>query len=483
MQQLNESSRWLDETMQSLDIPVAHALGAEAEYHRIARWLTAPDSPITGHDLALYPQGSFRLGTPVRPVCHTDEFDVDLVCKIGLRKEQTTQADLKQLVGDRLKKDPDGKGRLEERRRCWTLFYQNKFHLDVLPTIPDLDHHADGILVTDTQLRLWQFSNPIGYADWFYDRMKVLLHEERLAMAKSLRVDIDEIPAWRVRTPLQRAVQVLKRHRDIYFQDNLDRRPVSIIITTLAAHAYRAEADLTEALVGIVERMEDRVERRDGGWWISNPAHLNENFADKWNEKPSLRDSFLRWRDQIHEDIEELCNVPNAHEGSIILEKSLFGVAPTRALIVPGSVQSPTSIPGVGPLTHRQQPPWPLGVSYDCSIEMRWKVPSGAGNWRSGTINRVPKHASLEFTVKANAPDPYEVLWQVTNTGEEARKANALRGGFEHGKGHRGESKSESTLYFGSHIVQAFIVKDSVIVAKSRELVVRIGNRYRGLNK
>jgi hypothetical protein len=36
---------------------------------------------------------------------------------------------------------------------------------------------------------------------------------------------------------LRRAVQIYKRHRDIFFQGK-ENAPISIIITTLAAHAY-----------------------------------------------------------------------------------------------------------------------------------------------------------------------------------------------------------------------------------------------------
>jgi hypothetical protein len=30
--------------------------------------------------------------------------------------------------------------------------------------------------------------------------------------------------------------------------------------------------------------MDARIENRYGRWWVPNPAHSDENFADKWNE-------------------------------------------------------------------------------------------------------------------------------------------------------------------------------------------------------
>ena len=46
----------------------------------------------------------------------------------------------------------------------------------MLPTIPDPDLPPTGILLTDKQLRLWQHSNPIGYAAWFQLRSELDRH-------------------------------------------------------------------------------------------------------------------------------------------------------------------------------------------------------------------------------------------------------------------------------------------------------------------
>lgn len=474
MHYTSEASERLNLEMVSLDLPPALAREAENEYHRIAGWLGERGSPLAEYTLNLYPQGSFRLGTPVRPITHQDEFDIDLVCQLGMPKERTTQAELKEMVGERLRADPRPGGKLEERRRCWTLFYRNKFHLDVLPTIPDAEHAGTGILVTDTDLFHWQFSNPLGYAAWFYDRMRTVVEEERQLLAKASRVEVEAIPEWSVRTPLQRAVQVLKRHRDVHFHQDLDRRPVSVVLTTLAGRTYQNEPDLAVALIRIIEGMDEHIEDRNGKWWVPNPAHPGENFADKWNEKPALRDAFLRWRDQAYEDMEHLARAANQRDATLLLEKSLHGrFAPAPVIAVPAANALPGDIPDVGSLAHREKPQWPLNEVYECSVMMSVFRPSGAGRARFG-VPRAPKHSSLEFCATTNAPPPYQIFWQITNTGEEARRANSLRGGFEPGKGLRGETKTESTLYYGTHLAQAFVVKDGRLVARSREVRVRI---------
>lgn len=76
-------------------------------------------------------------------------------------------------------------------------------------------------------------------------------------------------------------------------------RPPSILITTLAARAYAGERDLFTATRNALDGMDKYIENRDGKWWVPNPAHEEENFADKWNEYPERRDAFLQW----HRDI------------------------------------------------------------------------------------------------------------------------------------------------------------------------------------
>lgn len=45
---------------------------------------------------------------------------------------------------------------------------------------------------------------------------------------------------------------ILKRHRDGMFASRYDERPISVIITTLAAHAYNGEEKIADALYSIL---------------------------------------------------------------------------------------------------------------------------------------------------------------------------------------------------------------------------------------
>lgn len=286
-----------------LDIPEHLTQEIIAKYDEISAWLNEPGSALTEYDPRIYSQGSFRLGTAIRPVSDNADYDIDSVCVLAIAKEQTTQYDLKHEVGDRLKESGRYRRILTEGRRCWTLTYA-EFHLDVLPAIPNVERRGNSIWITDKELRHWQPSNPVDYSVWFFTQIRSQFQQERERLARVLKAEVEEVLEWQVRTPLQRVVQLLKRHRDIYFAEDEDDKPISIIITTLAAHAYNDEPNLFEALFNVAFHMENFIEDVDGKRWVRNPVNPRENFADKWETNPQREENFYLWLDQLKADVE-----------------------------------------------------------------------------------------------------------------------------------------------------------------------------------
>ncbi len=323
-----ELNRIFRDLSDALDVPPSKYQDAKDHYDAVGTWLGDDDSELAAFDPQIYPQGSFALGTVVRPL-GDDEYDVDAVCLLQLSADQVTQQQLKEMIGQRLKHP---KSRYKEKidprdggRRCWTIQYadSSKFHLDVLPSVPDGfgwlialrvpdDRASHAIRITDNTTPEFTTgwpadgqsahdptrSNPKGYADWFKDRMRVRLEEGRRALAMAKGAEVEEIEDFEVRTPLQRVIQILKRHRDVRYNGD-DDKPISVIITTLAAKAYDNEADLFDAVMKIVPGMRNNIERRDGVWWIENPVNPLENFADKWQETPRKAELFFEWLDAV----------------------------------------------------------------------------------------------------------------------------------------------------------------------------------------
>jgi len=325
----NQFGRILGYIADSLDISESRFKEAEERYQAVGKWLERDDSIVEEYSPAIYTQGSFRLGTVIKPITDEERYDIDLVCELNLTKKQVSQKLLKDLVGFEIKSYAQAnnmKKPAKESRRCWTLNYADgtQFHMDILPCIPDsetfklilksrgipgsISDHA--IAITDNTLpnydyldEDWLRSNPKGYAEWFKERMKIQFEVRRMILAESISAKAEDVPDYKVKTTLQRAAQILKRHRDIMFEHNPDDKPISMIITTLAAHAYNNEADLYDAMDSIIKGMPNYILTQNGFPWIPNPVNPDENFADKWKEDPKKELNFRKWLVQVEEDL------------------------------------------------------------------------------------------------------------------------------------------------------------------------------------
>lgn len=313
----------------SLDISPTDYELARNRYQAVGSWLEAGDYE-SGAQVEVYLQGSFRLGTVVRPFLggKDADFDIDQVCEIAC--QSTDPRRLKNSVGDRLKKHADyGRMLNQEGKRCWTIEYASAdgrpgFHMDVLPSRTS-DRASTGIHIThkENDSYSWRSSDPKGYYRWFCAKNTMsptLLREQMDAIYsanRSLYASVEDVPTLLARTSLQRAVQAMKRHRDVCF-NGIDGAPISVILTTICAHQYRG-GDVLSTLRCFVDYVAGRLamveaggllqddgilDFRDGAWVVRNPADAAENFADKWAQKPELARNFFAWVYQLRRDLE-----------------------------------------------------------------------------------------------------------------------------------------------------------------------------------
>ncbi len=377
-----EQKKLLLENMTSLlELPESAYQKAKDRYEDIGDWLGRVESMCKDNAPHIFPQGSFRLGTAIRPLIENEAYDLDLACKlrVGISKGTHTQESLKALIGREIESYRAARGikaPKEEKHRCWRLEYQDdlSFHMDIVPCIPaddsrqhlifeslrksGVDDYLAGtaskttVSITDDRhpeyqqlSENWYISNPEGYADWFVSRMNTSV---RSILEKA---QVDEMPLYKRKTALQRSIQLLKRHRDIMFKDDPDVKPISIIITTLAARAYQGETDLESAMSSILARMGDFVNPISPR--VPNPVDPAEDFADRWSrpecKKLNLEQNFWGWLRQAKSDFELLWGSDDASfiteqagqkfslkMDTAELRKSLgLGVASSIAIITP----------------------------------------------------------------------------------------------------------------------------------------------------
>jgi hypothetical protein len=328
-------SEILETLGETLDISETQYNAAVSSYGAVGEWLAKPESSLAPYKPVIRPQGSFMLGTMIKPVCEDDDLDIDLVCELTGKNPQWAQYHLKQAVGNRLRANETYKNMLDkEGRRCWTLMYSesSNYHLDILPslvcngyntvlekafsaTVLDKNYESLAIRITDnkqanyytdTVAENWMKSNPFGYGKWFFNAADVTTLRKSIMLSEA----VSPVPKFnKEKLPLQRVVQILKRHRDMMFNGDEDK-PISIIITTLASRAYGKETSVTDALTNVVANMRNYIESRydpNTGKvvkWIPNPVNSEENFADKWIEHPQREKNFNKWLDQVESDIQ-----------------------------------------------------------------------------------------------------------------------------------------------------------------------------------
>ncbi|MEJ6389784.1 nucleotidyltransferase domain-containing protein [Gymnodinialimonas ulvae] len=320
----------IEKLADELAVPQNRFDQAERRYKDLGEFLHRDESSVRKFDPEVYIQGSFALGTPIKPASTDEDYDLDIVVAFNaLTKKHISQADLRSLLRDELRAYRQARGiqnPVGESRRCCTLVYADgaQFHMDVLPALPNEGNMrmvlasfradeslADGaIAITDNEeietyhiiTDDWPGSNPRGFATWFKSRQLEQLNERRRAYLNergNVTASVEDVPAFRVRTPLQSAIMILKRHRDEWFaeQDDPDLKVISVILTTLSSHAYDGEARVSDAIAKILKDMHLKIENRQGIHWIANPTDPSENFADRWETHPERGDAFFEWLD------------------------------------------------------------------------------------------------------------------------------------------------------------------------------------------
>lgn len=329
-----QAESYLEALAKALEIPRSRYEQAEKSYTSLGDWMHRDESTVSVYGPDVFVQGSFMLGTVIKPQSNNEEYDIDCACALSsLDKSSLSQAALKELLGREIKLYRKSKGitkEVHEGRRCWRLEYADgaQFHMDIVPSIPngndqrrllearnfDAQFADTAIAITDNEVPEyhvitdnWPRSNPRGYAEWFKSRMGEVFVRRREQIINEMRAEgvtanVEDIPTYRVRTPLQSAIMILKRHRDMMFAEDPTDKPISIIISSLAAHAYTGEETIGYALLSILDRMEEAIEHDGQKYIIRNPTDALENFADKWEDHPERAAAFYAWLAQARED-------------------------------------------------------------------------------------------------------------------------------------------------------------------------------------
>lgn len=314
----------LDSVFDNFDLTKSQRERIETAYNAVGNYLASCDHPLL-REAKIYPQGSMRLRTTNKPLSQ-EEFDVDLILFLPKARDATRDEIIK-VVKQHLLNNEVYKNLVEDLPRGLRINYKGDYHLDITPAkaydIESLPGHA--LWVVDKRTGFKE-SNPEGMAQGFDKACSMLprLKRSHVFLEALTNKSVTALPDQSKKKPLNRIVQILKRHRDIWSQleDNsyADFRPISVIITSLACRAYvevitsgKVYDNEFDLILDVIELMPLHIEIYFDQVLITNPTMKPENYAEKWNrterqEGQKYRDAFNAWHQAAVETFEHLAN-------------------------------------------------------------------------------------------------------------------------------------------------------------------------------
>ena len=104
----------------------------------------------------------------------------------------------------------------------------------------------------------------------------------------------------RLKLPLKRAVQLLKRWRDGAYRTRSALAPISIVLTTLAAGHYAGETSTARALSRILDSIVGSLPHDGSRLQVLNPTNAKENLSERWDSEPGTYSAFTEGITAFH---------------------------------------------------------------------------------------------------------------------------------------------------------------------------------------
>ena len=266
---------------------------------RLESSVTAVDGYLARHLTgyrSMERQGSWALGTLIKPVADNDEYDAD----IQIEMDHDSGWEPKDYVNEihrTLKQNQTYADKLRRKTRCVTIDYAGDFHLDVVPVVT-----IDGVhCVCNRTDNKFEETDGTGYRDWFNGKNRVTGGN------------------------LKRVVRLLK-----YLRDHKGNYSVkSILLTTLTGNTIDCTDEGTEevstiadTLVTILERMDKFLQQHPYMPTITNPVLPSEDFNRHWDQ---TKYSNFRTRVHSHASTARRALDESSSEKAIEIWRGLFG--------------------------------------------------------------------------------------------------------------------------------------------------------------
>ena len=241
-------------------------------------------------------QGSYALGTFIKPVDDNDEYDADIQIVMNPNPRWDPKdyvlAINRALAGNKTYAD-----KLRLKTRCVTVDYAGDFHLDVVPRVTIGGKHY----VCHRIDNKFEETDGNGYRDWFDGKNRI------------------------TKGNLKKVVKLLKHLRD--HKNSFSAK--SILLTTLAGNTIRpadagttAVSTVADTLETVLSRMNDYLQQHPSMPEIKNPVLPTENFNRHWDQR---RYANFRNRIQSYAATAKRAKAEPSAEKAVKVWQELFG--------------------------------------------------------------------------------------------------------------------------------------------------------------
>lgn len=388
-------------------------------WNDLCEYLKGDLAEKTGFPIYSWLQGSYKMGTQIRPPKKGGEFDIDL----GIYFQWSGQPTDKNLPPEYLKslvqksliaygsEVDDATVELNPKERCNRVHYSGDFHIDIPTYHIDADRDIRSLA---TQTKGWENSDPKKLYVWFRERVN----------------DEDD-------TQLQRIIRYLKMYFALRPSED---GPSSILLTVLAVEAYQSLSNAeTESDDTALRHVSEAIALRlSGNPKVPNPVNDSENL-NRLDE--NAHDVFVNHLWSLVELADRALASDSRFETAAIWGEAFYHFFPSAI----ENTSSPVNKAII-----------PVAFVPVVDVVAVSQTNSNVAPFRGvDRIGPIPKQCTITFTLRnaSSLPVGAQIHWMVRNEGEEAELTNDL--GHPAGTGNIG--REEHSAYHGNHFMDVTI--------------------------
>jgi hypothetical protein len=398
------------------------------------------------------PQGSWAHETIIDPVGMFDEFDADFLLHLEVDDDWVEDPGryLRELRAA-FKRSSTYKDKVRKKNRCVRIGYAKSCHVDVVPHLTLSDGRQ---VIINYQTNDFEDTDPAGFTQWMKER--------------------DDLTGGNLR----KVIRLMKYLRD--FKNTFDCK--SVILTNLLAGRvqpfYVADryADIPTTLVSLLTDLDTWLDGYNTMPLLDDPSCPGTSFNHRWTEAKyqtfkAMIKKYAGWAREAAEADNE--------DDAILAWQKLFGsefvaqevkLAKSSLLASARHAVAKTFDPPAPGEEFIEQEGYPFSPRYAASIDARVMELYGAKAQSIRSHGALRRRLRLRFTLKTDAPGPFEVIWKVRNRGEAASRAGDLRGKLIAQNGNN-RTRYEDTKYPGRHFIEVYVVQNGRVVASDHHEV------------